>query len=103
MLVKANYGFTFTLAVHNHTACGISLSENAAVKEKYNTFLALAHCKKYSAITAYNGISYCMRAMGAKGLLRKEYPLVRQLTGVAISFNTDGTSDILNAIIGRQL
>lgn len=73
------------------------------IDENENTLLALAHCKKYSAINAYNGISYCMRAMGAKGLLRKEYPLVRQLSGVAISFNTDGTSDILNVVIGRQL
>lgn len=68
-----------------------------------NTLIALAHCKKFSAATAYNGISYLMRSMGANGLLRAEYPMVRQLTGVAISFNTDGTSDILNVVIGRTL
>lgn len=73
------------------------------IDKNENTLIALAHCKKFSAINAYNGISYLMRSMGANGLLRAEYPLVRQLTGVAISFNTDGTSDILNVVIGRQM
>ncbi|MCT4632781.1 MAG: acyl-CoA/acyl-ACP dehydrogenase [Firmicutes bacterium] len=73
------------------------------IDEDENTLISLAHCKKYSAINAYNGISYVMRSMGANGLLRKDYPIVRQLSGVAISFNTDGTSDILNIVIGRQM
>jgi alkylation response protein AidB-like acyl-CoA dehydrogenase len=61
-----------------------------------------SHAKKYAVQASYNGVSVCMQCMGSNGL-KRAYPLVRQLTGLAISFNTDGTNDICNLVIGRAL
>lgn len=61
-----------------------------------------AHCKKYAVQAAFNGVNCAMQCMGSNGLNRK-YPLARQITALAITYNTDGTNDICNLVIGRTL
>lgn len=61
-----------------------------------------AHAKKFAVRVALSGISVCMRAMGANGL-RAEYPLGRHLASAEICQYLDGTDEIQNIIIGRDL
>ena len=64
--------------------------------------LAVAHCKKFASLSSFDGAVRAMQCMGSNGL-KRSYPLVRQLTGMAVSFNTDGTNDICNLVIGRAI
>lgn len=61
-----------------------------------------AHCKKFASLNAFEGATCAMQCMGSNGL-KRTYPIVRQLTTIAISFNTDGTNDICNVVLGRAL
>jgi alkylation response protein AidB-like acyl-CoA dehydrogenase len=72
------------------------------VEQGVNTTLIVSHSKKFAVDTAYDGVSSAMQLMGANGL-KREYPLVRQLTALAITFNTDGTNDACNLVIGKSL
>ncbi|MCI8293369.1 MAG: acyl-CoA/acyl-ACP dehydrogenase [Hespellia sp.] len=67
-----------------------------------NATLAAAHCKKFATRAAYDGVSHAMQCMGANGL-KRSYSLARQLSALSITFNTDGTSEICNLVIGRAL
>ena len=40
--------------------------------------------------------------MGSNGL-KREYPLVRQMTALTTAFNADGTNDICNVVISKSL
>jgi alkylation response protein AidB-like acyl-CoA dehydrogenase len=64
--------------------------------------LMAAHAKKFSTRAAFEGLSDAMEAMGANGLLR-ENTLARQLSGARVTYYMDGTSEIMNVIIGRSL
>lgn len=64
--------------------------------------LMVAHAKKFATRAAFEGLSDAMEAMGANGLLR-ENTLARQLSGARVTYYMDGTSEILNVIIGRSL
>lgn len=61
-----------------------------------------AHCKKFAVQSSFRGVNCAMQCMGSNGLHRK-YPLARQMTALAVTFNTDGTNDICNLVIGRSL
>ncbi len=61
-----------------------------------------AHAKKFATRAALKGLSECMQAMGANGLLA-EYPLGRHLAGAKIAQYLDGTTEIQNVVIGRAL
>ena len=73
-----------------------------AIEDGEPATVIASHAKKYAVQASYDGVSVCMQCMGSNGL-KRTYPLVRQLTGLAISFNTDGTNDICNLVIGRAL
>lgn len=64
--------------------------------------LMVAHCKKFVSLTSFDGAVRAMQCMGSNGLSR-HFPIVRQVTGMAVSFNTDGTNDICNLVIGRAI
>ena len=64
--------------------------------------LMVAHCKKFASLSSFDGAVKAMQCMGSNGL-KRQYPIVRQLTGMAVSFNTDGTNDICNLVIGRNI
>ncbi len=61
-----------------------------------------AHAKKFANKTAAGGMSWAMRAMGAAGTDRR-HPLARQFGSAQLLFNTDGTPEVMNVVIGREL
>jgi alkylation response protein AidB-like acyl-CoA dehydrogenase len=70
--------------------------------ENESPSLMAAHAKKFATRAAFEGLSDAMEAMGANGLLR-ENTLARQLSGARVTYFMDGTSEIMNVIIGRSL
>lgn len=63
--------------------------------------LMAAHAKKLATKTSFDGISECMRAMGANGL-KRSYPLARQLEACRVTECMDGTGEIMNIVIARS-
>ena len=61
-----------------------------------------AHCKKYAVECAFRGVNTAIQCMGSNGL-KREYPLVRQMTALTTAFNADGTNDICNVVISKSL
>jgi alkylation response protein AidB-like acyl-CoA dehydrogenase len=61
-----------------------------------------AHAKKFANHAVVDGLVWAMRSMGANGSLRSS-PLARLLGGAQLLFQTDGTPEILNLVIGRSL
>jgi len=64
--------------------------------------MAAAHAKKFASRVAFDGISSCMQAMGAAGL-RSHFPLSRHLTAAKMMHFVDGTTEIQNVVIAREL
>ena len=64
--------------------------------------LAAAHAKKFATRASLPGLSQCMQAMGAEGL-KQRYPLARHLAAAKIAHYLDGTSEIQNVVIAREL
>lgn len=64
--------------------------------------IAAAHAKKFASRVAFDGISTCMQAMGAAGL-RSHFPLSRHLTAAKMMHFVDGTTEIQNVVIAREL
>jgi alkylation response protein AidB-like acyl-CoA dehydrogenase len=64
--------------------------------------LMAAHAKKFATRAALNGVSACMRTMGAVAL-RDDYPLGRHLASAQIAEYLDGTTGIQNLVIAREL
>jgi len=61
-----------------------------------------AHAKKFATRAALRGISTCMRAMGANGF-RADRALGRHLADAQMCQYLDGTDEIQNIVIGRNL
>ena len=61
-----------------------------------------AHAKKQATRYALSGVAKCMQTMGARGL-RHDAPLARHLAGAKIAQFLDGTTEIQNEVIGRDL
>jgi len=61
-----------------------------------------AHAKKFANLALSNGLSWAIRGMGAAGTLSSQ-GLARQFSSAQLLFDTDGTPEILNVIIGREL
>lgn len=77
--------------------------QTAALAEAGQSFtLASAHSKKLANQVATEGMSWAMRAMGAVGI-RRDYPIARQFSHMQLLFNTDGTPEIMDVLIGRSL
>ena len=64
--------------------------------------LAAAHAKKFATRAAFSGIADCMQAMGAAGY-SAEYPVARHLAAAKMAQFLDGTMEIQNVVIGRDL
>lgn len=64
--------------------------------------VAAAHAKKKSTIAAFDGIARCMQAMGARGF-RRDCALPRHLACAKMAQYLDGTTEVQNIVIGRQL
>ena len=63
---------------------------------------AAAHAKKFATRAALSGVSDCMQALGANGL-RTSHPLARHLAAAKIAQYLDGTTEIQNIVISREL
>jgi len=64
--------------------------------------IAAAHAKKFATRVAFSGIADCMQAMGAAGY-SADYPLARHLAAAKMAQFLDGTTEIQNVVIGREL
>ena len=67
-----------------------------------DVMVAAAHAKKYATRVAFTGIADCMQAMGAAGY-SADYPLARHLAAAKMAQFIDGTTEIQNVVIGRDL
>jgi len=61
-----------------------------------------AHAKKFAARAALKGIADCMQVMGAEGF-KHDFPLARHLACAKMAHYIDGTTEIQNVIISRDL
>ena len=61
-----------------------------------------AHAKKFATRVALADISNCMQVMGAEGF-RDDYPLIRHMAGAKMAQYLDGTTEIQNVVISRDL
>lgn len=61
-----------------------------------------AHAKKFATRAAFSGIQACMQAMGADGL-KQDHPLARHLAAAKMAEYLDGTTEIQNLVISREL
>ena len=64
--------------------------------------LEAAHAKKFATKVALSRIADCMQMMGAVGALG-DYPLARHLACAKLAQYVDGTSEIQNVVIAREL
>jgi alkylation response protein AidB-like acyl-CoA dehydrogenase len=67
-----------------------------------DALLPAAYCKKMAGDVTVGAIAACIQAMGANGM-RSEFPLMRHLAGAKIGAYTDGSTEIQNERIGREL
>ena len=72
----------------------IDRGEDATVKA--------AHAKKFATRVALTDISNCMQAMGAEGF-RGDHPLIRHMAGAKMAQYLDGTTEIQNVVISRDM
>jgi alkylation response protein AidB-like acyl-CoA dehydrogenase len=63
---------------------------------------AAAHAKKFATRAALRGLGQCMQTLGSNGL-RHDWPLARLFANAKIAECLDGTTEIQNVVIGRDL
>ncbi|MBT3139492.1 acyl-CoA dehydrogenase family protein [Ruegeria litorea] len=100
-----NQGIQWTFSEHltQLEASRSLMFQTAALAEAGKSFTqASAHSKKFANHAAHSGMSWAMRAMGATGT-RRTSDLARQFGHAQLLFNTDGTPEIMNIVIGRSL
>ena len=74
------------------------------LEEGSDATIAAAHAKKFAARAAERGIATCMQTLGAAGFKRAiDNPLPRHLAGARIAAYIDGTTEIQNLVIARDL
>lgn len=64
--------------------------------------IAAAHAKKFATRAALQRIADCMQMMGASGALSR-YPFARHLACAKLAQYVDGTSEIQNVVLSREL
>lgn len=80
----------------------LTYAATAALDAERSAAVVAAHAKKFATRAALSGVSTCMQALGANGL-KQTYPLARHLTGAKIAQYLDGTTEIQNVVISRDL
>ncbi len=74
----------------------------AAAVDRGEGTIAAAHAKKFATRAALKGLADCMQVMGAAGF-HEDYPLARHLTCAKMAQYIDGTTEIQNVVIARDL
>lgn len=67
-----------------------------------NARIAASHAKKMSTRAAFDGLAQCMQAMGANGF-KRDHALPRHLANAKMAHYLDGTTEVQNLIIGREI
>lgn len=67
-----------------------------------NARLAASHAKKVATRAAFDGLAQCMQAMGANGF-KRDHALPRHLSNAKMAHYLDGTTEVQNLIIGREI
>ena len=73
-----------------------------ALENSQGQTVAAAHAKKFATKVALQRIADCMQTMGAVGALG-EYPMSRHLACAKLAQYVDGTSEIQNVVLARDL
>ena len=73
-----------------------------ALERSGGATVAAAHAKKFATKIALQRIADCMQMMGANGALG-EYPMSRHLACAKLAQYVDGTSEIQNVVLAREL
>ena len=83
-------------------ARALSAKAVQALENSQGQTVAAAHAKKFATKAALQGIADCMQTMGAVGALG-EYPMSRHLACAKLAQYVDGTSEIQNVVLAREL
>lgn len=103
--VAAYQGIQFQLAdVATDLAAARLLTHEAAscLDAGDAAVIPAAHAKKFASRMALPAISACMQALGAEGY-RASRPFARQLAAAKMTHYIDGTTEIQNVVIARDL
>jgi alkylation response protein AidB-like acyl-CoA dehydrogenase len=83
-------------------AARLLTAEAAEAVNRNEGTIAAAHAKKFATRVALKGLADCMQVMGAAGY-SEEYPLGRHLACAKMAQYLDGTTEIQNLVIARDL
>lgn len=73
-----------------------------AIQDGADAVIPAAHAKRFAVPAAERHLAACIQAMGAEGL-RAHHPLGRHLANAKLCAFTDGSTEIQNERIGRDL
>jgi alkylation response protein AidB-like acyl-CoA dehydrogenase len=90
------------VATEAHAARLMAYDAAAAMDRGDNATVAAAHAKKFASRAALDGLGQCMQALGADGL-RHDTPLPRHFAAAKMAAYIDGTTEIQNIVIARDL
>jgi alkylation response protein AidB-like acyl-CoA dehydrogenase len=80
----------------------LTYSAAAALDRGEQASVPAAHAKKFSTRAAFDGLGEAMQAMGGNGF-RRDHPLARHLANAKMAQYLDGTTEVQNVVIGRDL
>jgi alkylation response protein AidB-like acyl-CoA dehydrogenase len=90
------------VATDHHAARLMAYDAARAMDAGGTVTVAAAHAKKFASRVAISGLGQCMQAMGADGL-RHDTALPRHFAAAKMAHYIDGTTEIQNIVIARDL
>ena len=90
------------VATDLHAARLMAYAATRAIDAGQRAAIAAAHAKKFATRAALKGIADCMQVMGADGY-KHDFPLARHLACAKMAHYIDGTTEIQNVVISRDL
>ncbi|MBL6952330.1 MAG: acyl-CoA dehydrogenase family protein [Alphaproteobacteria bacterium] len=90
------------VATDLHAARLMAYTATRAIDAGEQAAIPAAHAKKFATRAALKGIADCMQVMGADGY-KHDFPLARHLACAKMAHYIDGTTEIQNVVISRDL
>jgi alkylation response protein AidB-like acyl-CoA dehydrogenase len=90
------------VATDLHAARLMAYTATRAIDAGQTAAIAAAHAKKFATRAALKGIADCMQVMGADGY-KHDFSLARHLACAKMAHYIDGTTEIQNVVISREL
>ena len=90
------------VATDLHASRLMSYAALEAIDAGTSAAILAAHAKKFATRVAEKSVANCMQAMGAEGY-KHDYPLARHLACARMANYIDGTTEIQNVVISREL